>query len=52
MIKDKIKMANALDDLGIDYIEGGWPGSNPTDDSFFNSSLNLKKFQSSCFWHD
>ena len=41
-VKDKIKMANALDDLGIDYIEGGWPGSNPTDDSFFNSSLNLK----------
>ena len=34
-------MANALDELGIDYIEGGWPGSNPTDDSFFNSSLNL-----------
>jgi 2-isopropylmalate synthase len=40
-VEDKIKMANALDELGIDYIEGGWPGSNPTDDSFFNSSLNL-----------
>jgi len=41
-VDDKIKMANALDELGIDYIEGGWPGSNPTDDSFFGSHLNLK----------
>jgi len=40
-VEDKIKMANALDELGIDYIEGGWPGSNPTDDSFFNTTLNL-----------
>ena len=38
-VDDKIKFSNALDELGLDYIEGGWPGSNPTDDSFFNSKL-------------
>lgn len=32
---DKAKIARELDALGIDYIEGGWPGANPTDDSFF-----------------
>jgi 2-isopropylmalate synthase len=41
-VEDKIKMANALDELGIDYIEGGWPGSNPTDDSFFNLKFKFK----------
>jgi len=34
-IEDKIRIAIALDDLGIDYIEGGWPGSNPKDSEFF-----------------
>jgi 2-isopropylmalate synthase len=32
---DKAAIAAALDRLGIDYIEGGWPGANPTDDAFF-----------------
>ena len=32
---DKIVITSALDKLGIDYIEGGWPGANPTDDDFF-----------------
>jgi len=32
---DKIAIAAALDEIGIDYIEGGWPGANPTDDAFF-----------------
>lgn len=32
---DKRAIALALDELGIDYIEGGWPGANPTDDAFF-----------------
>ncbi len=40
-VEDKIKIANSLNELGIDYIEGGWPGSNPTDDSFFQSPLAL-----------
>ena len=34
---DKAAIATALDDIGIDYIEGGWPGANPTDDAFFAS---------------
>jgi 2-isopropylmalate synthase len=32
---DKIAIAQELDTLGIDYVEGGWPGANPTDDAFF-----------------
>ena len=32
---DKLAIAGALDVLGIDYIEGGWPGANPTDSEFF-----------------
>ena len=32
---DKIRIAEKLDALGIDYIEGGWPGSNPRDIEFF-----------------
>jgi len=35
--EDKIQISQALDSLGIDYIEGGWPGANPTDSSFFQS---------------
>lgn len=34
---DKARIARALDALGLDYIEGGWPGANPTDDAFFSN---------------
>ncbi len=34
-VHDKHRIAKELDLLGIDYVEGGWPGANPTDDSFF-----------------
>jgi 2-isopropylmalate synthase len=34
-IADKVAIAELLDQLGIDYVEGGWPGANPTDDGFF-----------------
>ncbi len=34
-VEDKIKIARALDALGVSYIEGGWPGSNPKDAEFF-----------------
>jgi 2-isopropylmalate synthase len=34
-VADKLAIAAELDRLGIDYIEGGWPGANPTDDTFF-----------------
>ncbi|WP_149142094.1 citramalate synthase [Gemmobacter caeruleus] len=32
---EKVQIARALDALGVDYIEGGWPGANPTDSDFF-----------------
>ena len=35
LVADKIRIAHLLDDLGIAYIEGGWPGSNPKDIAFF-----------------
>ena len=34
-VEDKRQIALALDGLGIDYVEGGWPGANPTDTAFF-----------------
>ena len=38
---DKIRIAQKLDEFGIDYIEGGWPGSNPKDVSFFTEAAQL-----------
>ncbi len=34
---EKLQIAAMLDDLGVDYIEGGWPGANPTDNAFFQN---------------
>ncbi len=34
-VEDKLRIAEKLDDLGIHFIEGGWPGSNPKDNEFF-----------------
>ena len=34
-LEDKIAVAKMLDRLGIDYVEGGYPGANPTDNAFF-----------------
>ncbi len=39
---DKLRIAKRLDEFGIDYIEGGWPGSNPKDIEFFKEAKNLK----------
>jgi 2-isopropylmalate synthase len=41
-VDDKILIARKLDELGIDYIEGGWPGSNPKDKEFFEQARGLK----------
>jgi len=43
-VNDKVKIAEKLDELGIHYIEGGWPGSNPKDKEFFTvmKKKNLK----------
>ena len=42
-IEDKNKIANVLSDIGVDYIEGGWPGANPVDTKFFSNPPKLKK---------
>ena len=36
-LDDKLRIAERLDDLGIHYVEGGWPGSNPRDEEFFRA---------------
>ena len=41
-VNDKIRIAQRLDDLGIAYIEGGWPGSNPKDVEFFARARHLR----------
>jgi 2-isopropylmalate synthase len=41
-VDDKLTIAEKLDQLGIDYIEGGWPGSNPKDKEFFARAKSLK----------
>jgi 2-isopropylmalate synthase len=40
--EDKIKIAIRLDELGVDFIEGGWPGSNPVDRAFFSEIQNYQ----------
>jgi len=40
-VEDKLLIAQKLDELGIDYIEGGWPGSNPKDKEFFARAKSL-----------
>ena len=40
-LADKLKIARKLDELGVDYIEGGWPGSNPKDVEFFERVPHL-----------
>ena len=37
--EDKLRIAHKLDEFGIPYIEGGWPGSNPKDARFFQMAL-------------
>ena len=43
-VDDKLKITKLLDELGVDFIEGGWPGSNPKDEEYFKKvqDLNLK----------
>lgn len=41
-LEDKIKIAHKLDEIGIHYIEGGWPGSNPKDIGFFKAMKGVK----------
>jgi 2-isopropylmalate synthase len=48
-VADKAAMARALDGIGIDYVEGGWPGANPTDDAFFRDAPSLKRAKFTAF---
>jgi len=41
-VEDKLHIARKLDELGVDYIEGGWPGSNSKDVAFFERARDLK----------
>ena len=46
---DKELIAHELDAIGIDYIEGGWPGANATDDAFFANPPELKRARLTAF---
>jgi 2-isopropylmalate synthase len=50
-VDDKIKIASRLDEFGMDFIEGGWPGSNPKDEEFFNrmKSVRLRRAKLAAF---
>jgi 2-isopropylmalate synthase len=48
-VEDKRQIALALDVLGVDYVEGGWPGANPTDTAFFSERPPLKKARFTAF---
>src|SRR5215211_2970716 len=39
---DKVRIAQKLDELGVAFIEGGWPGSNPKDVEFFERARDMK----------
>ena len=41
-IHDKLRIAQKLDEFGIHYIEGGWPGSNERDEGFFEEAKRLR----------
>ena len=42
-IEDKNKIAKVLSDIGVDYVEGGWPGANPVDTKFFSNPPKMNK---------
>ncbi len=46
-VDDKLKVAHQLDILGVDYIEGGWPGANPKDEAFFDAAQHQLKLHTS-----
>ena len=46
---DKTNIARALDALGVDYVEAGWPGANPTDDAFFADPPALERARLTAF---
>jgi 2-isopropylmalate synthase len=58
-VEDKLTIARLLDTFGMDYVEGGWPGSNVRDAEFFHraKSINFRRaklaaFGSTCHWRN
>jgi 2-isopropylmalate synthase len=47
--EEKRQILASLDDVGVDYIEGGWPGANPTDTDFFKNPPKLFHARLSAF---
>src|SRR5256714_7561341 len=41
-LADKLKILRKLDDFGMHYVEGGWPGANPKDSEFFARARDLR----------
>ena len=41
-VQEKSRIAALLDALGVDYVEGGWPGANPTDSAFFEAAPRMR----------
>ena len=48
-VSDKVVISQALDELGVDYIECGWPGANPIDSQFFDRKIVLKNSSLTAF---
>ncbi len=48
-VDEKVQLARKLDEIGVDYIEGGWPGANSTDTQFFNEDLDFKSANFTAF---
>jgi 2-isopropylmalate synthase len=48
-LADKIHVASLLDRLGVDYVEGGYPGANPTDTAFFGEARGLRQARITAF---
>jgi 2-isopropylmalate synthase len=50
-LEDKLRITEKLDELGVDYVEGGFPGSNPRDEEFFKAvkKLELKRTKIAAF---
>ncbi|MBF0193581.1 MAG: citramalate synthase [Magnetococcales bacterium] len=50
-VEDKLRITRRLDELGVPFIEGGWPGANPKDDAYFREvrKLSLKNSRVSAF---
>ena len=48
-VSDKARLSDALDALGVDYVEGGYPGANPTDTTFFETYVGTKNARLTAF---